>query len=158
MGNPDTYFRSKDGKYVLVYYAIQKRRLAHKLRDDIEKCLDPAKTGLDVSNVSKIICCHASSTLNVGDDKKLHDLCESHGVNLTILGIDELASRVYRRYRSLAKDCLGLSIDTNQILSADDFISRYNANSMSAPLNTLFQYRKKEKAEINDVLSGDPPV
>ena len=71
---------------MLVCYTVQKRRLAHKLRDDIEKCLDPAKTGLDVSNVSEIICCHTSSTLSVGDDKNLHDLCESHGASLTIFG------------------------------------------------------------------------
>ena len=114
IGNPDTYFRKENGKYLFVAYTIQQASIYSKLKEDIDKCLDSSKTGLDVNEIEDIICCHTSSNLSAGDDKKLHDYCESKGVVLTIWGIDELANQVHNRYRSMAKDYLGLSIDTNQ--------------------------------------------
>lgn len=147
-GNPDSYFRTEDGKYIFLAYTIQQSNIYSKLREDIEKCLDPSKTGVEVKDIEQIICCHTSSNLSAGDDKKLHDFCENQGVVLTIWGLDELANQVHNRYRSLARDYLGLSIDTNQIFAIDDFVAQYDANVMSAPLNTVFQYRENEKREI----------
>lgn len=157
-GNPDTYFRTEDGKYVFVAYTIQQSNIYSKLKEDIEKCLDPSKTGVDIKNIKEIICCHTSSNLSAGDDKKLHDFCENQGVVLTIWGLDEIANQVHNRYRSLAKDYLGLSIDTNQIFAVDDFIAQYDANVMSAPLNTVFQYRENEKREIIQGLENNNVV
>jgi len=151
-GNPDTYFRKQNGKYVFVVYTIQQESICSKIKEDIDKCLDFSKTGLHVEDIEEIICCHTSSNLSAGNDKYLHDYCESKGILLTIWGIDELANLVHNRYRSLGKDFLGLSISTNQILSVDEFIVQYDANDMAAPLNTIFQYREKEKKEINDAL------
>lgn len=157
-GNPDTYFRKENGKYIFVVYTTQQSDIYSKLREDIVKCFNTSKTGLDIAEIEEIICCHTSSNLSAGDDKKLHELCESQGIALTIYGIDEIANQVHNRYRSLAKDYLGLSIDTNQILHIDDFIAQYDANVMSAPLSTIFQYRDKEKAEIIRALGADSVV
>lgn len=157
-GNPDTYFRTKNGKYVFVVYTIQQTSIFSKIKEDIDKCLDSSKTGLNLEDIEEIICCHTSSNLSAGDDKSLHDFCESKGILLTIWGIDELANQVHNRYRSLAKDFLGLNIDTNQILSIDDFVVQYDANSMAAPLDTVFQYREKEKKEIISALEKEPIV
>lgn len=157
-GNPDTYFRKENGKYVFVAYTIQQSNIYSKLREDIDKCLDTIKTGLDIAEIEEIICCHTSSNLSAGDDKKLHDLCESKGILLTIYGIDEIANQVHNRYRSLAKDFLGLSIDTNQILQIDEFVSQYDANSISSPFNTIFQYRDKEKNEIMKAMENNSVV
>ena len=148
IGNPDTYFKKENGKYVFVAYTTQQNSIYSKLKEDIDKCLDSTKTGLDVSEIEEIICCHTSSNLSAGDDKKLHDYCENYGVPLSIWGIDEMANQVHNRFRSMAKDFLGLSLDTNQILSVEDFIRQSDANEMSAPLNTTFQYREKEKEDI----------
>lgn len=158
IGNPDTYFRKENGKYVFVAYTIQKTSIFSKLREDIDKCLDTSKTGLKTEDIEEIICCHISSNLSAGDDKALHDLCEAQGIVLTIWGIDELANQVHNRYRSLAKDYLGLNIDTNQILSVDDFVAQYDANGMAAPLNTVFQYRENEKEKIISALDKEPIV
>lgn len=152
VGNPDTYFRKDNGKYVFITYTIQQSSVYSKLKEDIEKCLDPHKTGLAVTEIDEIISCHTSSNLSAGDDMSLHELCGSLGIRLTIIGIDEIANQVHNHYRLLAKDYLNLSIDTNQILSIDDFIIQYDANKMSAPLNTIFQYREEEIAEIIDAL------
>ena len=158
IGNPDTYFRKKNGKYVFIAYTIQKTNIYSKLREDIEKCLDVDKTGLDLEYIDEIICCHTSSNLSAGDDKKLHDLCESKGIELTIWGIDELANQVHNLYRSMVKNFLGLNIDTNQIFSIDDFIKQYDENRMTAPLSTIFKYREKESLEIKKYLESNSVV
>lgn len=148
IGNPDTYFRKKNGKYVFVVYSIQQTNIFSKLKEDIIKCFDSTKTGLNISEIEEIICCHTSSNLSAGKDKELHEYCENQRISLTVWGIDEIANQIYNRYRSITKDFLGLSIDTNQILSVEDFITLCDANGMSAPLNTIFRYREKEKEEI----------
>lgn len=77
--------------------------------------------------------------------KKLHDHCRFYAISLSIWGLDEIANQVHNKYRSMAKDFLGLSIDTNQILNIKDFIRKSDENGMSAPLSTTFQDREKEK-------------
>lgn len=115
-GNPDTYFKSKNGKYIFVAYTTQKDNLFEKAKDDIEKCLDPEKTGIQEKDIEEIIFCHTSSNLSAGEDKKLKDICSQKGILFDIYGIDRIADEIYRKYKILAKDHLGMSIDTNQIL------------------------------------------
>lgn len=158
IGNPDTYFRKENGKYVFVAYTTQVESIYSKLKDDIDKCLNCQKTGLEIIEIEEIICCHTSSNLNAGDDKRLHDYCASKGVSLVIWGVDEIANQVCNHYRSMAKDFLGLSIDTNQILSVEEFIKLYDANGISAPINTIFQYREDEKMSIMESLKTESVV
>ena len=154
IGNPDSYFRKENGKYGLVAYTIQQTSIYSKLKEDIEKCLDSSKTGLNISEIEEIICCHISSNLSAGEDKLLHDYCEKKGVKLTIWGIDEIANQVHNKFPSLSKRYLGLSIDTNQIVGVDDFIELCDTNGISAPLKTNFLYRENEKKEILNLLKS----
>ena len=80
IGNPDTYFRAKSGKYIFVAYTTEQTNINKKIEEDIKKCLDPEETGVDVKDIEKIICCHTSSTLKAGDDQKLRNLCKSYGI------------------------------------------------------------------------------
>ena len=144
IGNPDTYFRKENGKYVFVAYTTQQSSIYGKLKEDIDKCLDPQKTKLPVEEIEEIICCHTSSNLLAGDDNKLHKLCEEKGIKLTIFGVDELAQQVYKYYPLIAKDFLGISVDTNQIMYVDEFVALYDSNDMAAPLDTIFHGRKEE--------------
>ena len=158
IGNPDTYVRKSNGKYIAVAYTIQQSNIYNKLKEDIDKALDPSKTGLENTEIEEIICCYTSSNLSAGDNKKLHDYCDKQGVILTLWGIDEISNQVHNRFRSMASDFLGLSIDTNQILSVEDFIRQYDANEMLAPLNTSFLHRKKEKEALIEKISENSVV
>lgn len=147
-GNPDTYFKSKNGKYIFVAYTTQKDYLFEKAKDDIEKCLNPEKTGIQEKDIEEIIFCHTSSNLSAGEDKELKDMCAQRGILFDIYGIDRIADEIYRKYKILAKDHLGMSIDTNQILEQGDFIDRYDSSEMLAPLSTTFQFRNDEYNEM----------
>lgn len=156
-GNPDSYCRLENGKYMFAAYTTQMTDIFSKLKEDIEKCLDPSLTGIECQDIEEIICCFTSSNLGAGNDQELHKLCEEKGAKLTILGIDEIASELLN-YPSLCINHLGLSIDTGQILDYEDFITLNDSNGMSAPLSTTFQYREEKKAEIINSLNSNSIV
>ena len=157
-GNPDTYFLTKDGKYIFVMYTTQKDNFLKKALEDLEKCFDPSKTGLLPENVAEVVYCHTCGRLLPGDSQALHKFCEERNTVLTLIGLDELGSDLYLKYPRLAKDFLDVSVDTGQITSIAEFIRAHDANEMSAPLNTEFMVREeelksaKEKLNLSDVL------
>ena len=157
-GNPDTYFRKENGKYVFVAYTTQQDNIFKKLKEDIEKCFDSEKTKLPIEDIEEIVCCHTSSNLSAGEDQKLHQICREKDIRLTIFGVDEIAQQVYRQYPSLAKDFLGISIDTNQIMSRNDFITLYDSNEMAAPLDTQFQGRENELPQVINAIRNNKIV
>lgn len=157
-GNPDTYFKNKSGKYIFVAYTTQQSNINSKIEEDILKCLDKSKTNIDVSDIVEIICCHTSSTLDAGKDKELHQVCENNGILLSLYGIDRIANDVYQYFPILAKDFLGVNIDTHQISDIREFISRYDSNEMAAPLETIFQFREIELKNIIEALDSTKVV
>lgn len=158
IGNPDTYFRKENGKYICVAYTAQQSDILKKLKEDIEKCLDPEKTKLPIEEIDEIICCHTSSNLLAGDDHKLHKLCEEKNIKLTIFGVDEIAQQIYRYYPMIAKDFFGISADTNQIMYINEFVSLYDSNEMAAPLDTIFHGRKEELSNLIEAIRENSVV
>ena len=143
-GTPDTYFYLANGKYVLAEYTTQQTGLVGKIRSDLEKCLDSQLSGISNDDITEIIYCHTSSNIDAGTDKALKRYCQDKGVQLTLIGIDKLAEDIYRKYPILAKEHLGLSVDTEQIQDPLDFVRQYDASALAAPLNTNFLFREKE--------------
>ena len=159
IGNPDTYFRSKSGKYIFVAYTTEQTNIDRKIKEDIEKCLDQEKTGVDVNDIEKIICCHTSSTLKAGVDQSLREFCNSQGIELELYGIDKIANLLYKDYPYIARDKLNFSIDSNQILPKKEFVRQYeNSNGRTAPLATVFMHREKEKKEILEALETEKVI
>ena len=70
-GSPNTYFRTNDGKYVLVMYTTQKQYVFDKIKTDIEKCFDSNLTGLSPNDVAEVIYCHTCGRITAGEDKNL---------------------------------------------------------------------------------------
>ncbi len=150
-GTPDTYFFTEDKKYIFVEYTTQQSSLTSKIENDLDKCLDEKKTGILIEEISEIIFCHTSSNISPEDDKKFRKKCEDLEIKLTIIGIDVLSERLLSKYPKLVKDHLGLTIDTEQVQKVEDFITQYNANGISAPLDNPFLFREKEFEEIDSI-------
>ena len=150
-GTPDTYFFDNDNrKYIFVEYTTQQTGLVSKIKDDVEKCLDVSKTGISTDDISEIIYFHTSSNIQPKDDKDIRNMCETLGIAFRMYGIDQLAGDLYLKHKKIAKDMLGISVDTDQIKNLDDFIKTYNENTLAAPINTAFLYREKELSDIED--------
>lgn len=153
LGTPDTYFCVVNDKYVFAEYTTQQSNLVSKIRDDIGKCLDESYTGVKISDIAEIVYCHTSSNITPKDDSELKKICSQQGIQLTMIGIDKLAQDLLSKYSLIIKDHLGISVDTEQIQTADDFIKQYDAKSLSASLATAFKFREKEMQAIQDDLS-----
>jgi hypothetical protein len=149
LGTPDTYFSTPDGKYVFVEYTTQTEGLFKKIKEDLDKCLDESETNISHNDILEIIYCHTSANLRPSQDKELKDFCQNIDIKLILIGIDKLAEDIYLFHHLLARDFLGISIDTGQILNFDDFVEEYNSNKLSAPIDTEFLFREKEIEEIN---------
>ena len=147
-GTPDTYFCLSDGKYVFAEYTTQKSSLIAKIRSDINKCLDENSPKIPLCDIAEIVYCHTSSNIRPADDHALKSYCEDKGIKLTIFGIDSLAEKLMN-YPFIIKDHLGLTVDSGQIQSSDDFVKQYDSNAMAATLETAFLFREKEIGSIN---------
>lgn len=163
-GNPDTYFLTANNKYAFVMYTTQKTDFLKKVIEDIDKCFDSSKTGVAPDDVDEIIYCHTFGRLLPGDHQSLLNHCKAHNSVLTLIGLDELATDLYLKYPRLAKDFLGISVDTGQITSINEFIQNHNSNKLAAPLDTTFLFREseiqvaREKLDRNNILLISGPA
>ncbi len=152
-GNPDTYFLQANGRYVFVMYTTQKDGFVKKALEDLQKCFNVAKTKLPAEEVAEIVYCHTCGRILAGDDKQLREFCKARNATLTLIGLDELGNDLYLNYPRLAKDFLGISVDSGQITSMQEFLRIHDANQTAAPLETPFQFRETELNAAKEKLS-----
>jgi hypothetical protein len=153
-GTPDTFVPLPNKKYVFAEYTTQQEGLYEKLHGDLSKCLDAIKTGLPIDRIEEVVFCH-TSVLDVEEVDKLTDECQRHGVNLNIFGVTSIAFDLYQKYPGLAKDFLGVEVDTGQIVTPGEFINTYGKNKLSTRLDTTFHFRETELTQILQSLETD---
>lgn len=166
-GTPDTFFRLNDGSLSYVEFTTKADNIVTKMKEDIDKCLDPSKTGIPANEVHKIIICF-NSRITVEEETEIVKYANDKNIRITLIGLDLLALEIYSKYIILAQDILGLPLDTGQILPLDNFILEYNnkAGKLSTPIDNIFLNRKLElentinALDKNDlvVISGFPGV
>ena len=66
------------------------------------------------------------------------------GIEIELIGVDTLSHDLALIYPHIAKNQLGVEIDTNQFFDIEDFVKAYDANCLNAPINCNFLHRKKE--------------
>lgn len=154
-GTPDSYFKTSEGKYIFVEYTTKQDGLVAKIIDDIKKCLDVEKTKIPLSDISEIIYfyCSDSTKISPENDLIINKLCKDVNIKLTLNGINQIADDLKFKYPTIAKDFLNLNIDTNQILTYDDFIKNNDTNKYSTPLNLSLISRENEVAELTQALN-----
>ncbi|OBQ03657.1 MAG: hypothetical protein AN482_19540 [Anabaena sp. LE011-02] len=145
-GTPDTLVMLPNGKYVFVEHTTQQEGVAEKFKKDLNKCFDESKTGISVEKIQEVVLCH-TSMLTTDETDKLIEECQKRGVNLNIFGIGPISHDLYQKYPGIARDFLGVEVDTGQIVDVDEFVNSYNRNA-AAPLNTTFHFREKELEEV----------
>lgn len=153
-GTPDTFFRLADGSLRYVEFTTKADGLVAKITEDIDKCLDPTKTGVPANQVHKIII-FFNSRLDVAEETAITQYAISKNVRIELIGLDWLALEIYSKYLILAKDILGIPLDTGQLLPLQNFIDEYNnkAGKLSTPLDNIFLHRKTELADIENILA-----
>ncbi len=147
-GTPDTLIPTDDGKYVFAEYTtISEKQVFSKFYDDIAKCLDEKKTGVSITKIKEIVLCYTSE-LSAENIEKLREQCEKLGVNLNMFGLGAISYDLLEKYPSIAKDYLGVEVDTGQIVPLDEFVSLYERNKLATTLQTKFHFRVDEKDSL----------
>lgn len=164
-GTPDSLIRMPNGKYILIEYSTNATARLAKLEDDIRKCLDPNLTLIPVDDIEKIIIC-TNFRVHTTDERKLQSLLPKDKMDLILYDIDSLSLELCMNHRNLVSEFLGLSLDTGQVVSLQQFVQEYNRASggIATPLDNKFLHREKElqnllqKINLRDwvVLYGPP--
>ena len=154
-GTPDTFIPLPNGKYVFAEYTTQQEGVFEKLKGDLKKCFDEAKIGILVSKIDEIVICH-TSVLSTKEQECLSQECQGRGINVNIFGIGSISFDLYQKYPGLARDFLGIEVDTGQIVSPSEFVAVYDKNRFSARLDTVFHFRENEvKQALMSLDEGD---
>ena len=141
-GIPDAYVLTEDGKYILINYGSVSSQPADKIKADILSCFNIAKLSLEKNRIKKIICGHCSTNIHIEQFNSIMELLE--GIEIEIIGIDTLSHDLALIYPHIAKNQLGVEIDTNQFFDIEDFVKAYDANGINAPIDCVFLHREKE--------------
>lgn len=158
-GTPDTFFRLNDGSLSYVEFTTKADNIVTKMKEDIDKCLDPSKTGIPANEVHKIIICF-NSRITVEEETEIVKYANNRKIRITLIGLDLLALEIYSKYIILAKDILGIPLDTGQILPLDNFMLEYNnkAGKLSTPIDNIFLNRKLELENTLNILDKNDLV
>ena len=149
-GTPDTLISLQNGKYVFAEHTTQQIGLYEKLTGDLMKCFDEEKTGIPIQKIEEMVFCH-NSILTTEKENGLAEECQKHEVNLNIFGITAISYHLYQKYPGIARDFLGVEVDTGQIVLPDEFVARYSKNRLATRLDTTFHFREEE---VKRVLQG----
>ena len=154
-GTPDTLIPTDDGKYVFAEYTtISKNQVFSKFNDDIAKCLDEEKTGVPITKIREIVLCYTSE-LSADNIEKLREHCEEYEVNLNMFGLGAISYDLLEKYPGIAKDYLGVEVDTGQIVPLDEFVSLYERNKLATTLQTNFHFRVDEKDSLLSLIQDN---
>ncbi len=149
-GTPDTFVPLPNGKYMFAEHTTQQTGVFNKFQGDLQKCFDDAKTGIPIEKIDEIVFCHTTQ-LDPGKYEALAQACQTRGINLNVFGIGTISYDLYAKYPGLAKEHIGVEVDTGQIVTPEEFVKAYNKNQLAAPLDTAFHFRDKE---VEEVLKG----
>lgn len=142
-GTPDSLLIKPDGNYIFAEYTVQQDKVASKIKDDLQKCLDITKTQIATENISEIIVCYLGK-LTSKEINELKQTCNDKGIKLTLNGIDTIAYSIKNDFPSLANEYLSLQLDTGQLLLIDDFINCSQKLPLSTPIDNQILFRDAE--------------
>ena len=153
-GIPDSYVLTDDGKYILINYGSVSAQPARKIRDDILTCFEEANRAIGTEKISKIICGHCATNIHL---EQFDDIINGiEGVSVELIGIDTLSHDLALVYPHIAKEQLGIQIDTNQFFDIEDFVSTYDANGINAPIAYSFLHREDDFDEVYNCIKEAP--
>ncbi len=150
-GTPDTFILTHEGKYIMVEYSTNETKKEKKLIEDFEKCL--TEKGIEKSKLNSIIL-FANYKLNKEEVIAIQKYAEETHTPHQIYDGGCLARELIINHKNLVFSCLGIPVDTGQIVSVDSFVQEYDnaAGAIAAPLSNVFLYREQEIRDIKKEL------
>jgi uncharacterized protein YeeX (DUF496 family) len=146
-GTPDAYIFNSNGKFKFIEYTVKEKKVFEKFKDDISKCLDERKTSVPITKIERVIIMY-NSVLSVGEVNQLSSMCTENNVKFEKFDLSNISLIIHTKFPYLAKDFLGLNIDSGQFLDYKSFIDRSEKGMLATPLNIAIMGRDKEVEEV----------
>lgn len=148
-GTPDTIWLLPCNKFAYLEcgHYPDKAEARKKVEADIKKCLETERKELEPGQLVKIAIAYSCRRPDSSDLSYLRGIDN----RVDLVGPDEMASLLARRYPNLAKEHLGIEVSTGQIMSPDEFESAVERNSFASTLKVDLLGRDKE---INELLTA----
>lgn len=145
-GTPDTIWLLPHNKFAYLEcgHYPDRAEAKKKIEADIKKCLETERKELDSGQLVKIVIAYSCRRLDSSDLSYLRGIDD----RVELVGTDEMASLLARRYPNLAKEHLGIEMGTGQIMSPDQFESAVERNSFATTLKVDLLGRDKEIDEL----------
>lgn len=152
-GTPDTIWLLPCNKFAYLEcgHYPDKAEAKKKVEADIKKCLEAERKELDPGQLVKIAIAYSCRRLDSSDLSYLRGIDD----RVDLVGPDEMASLLARRYPNLAREHLGIEVGTGQIMSLDEFESAVEKNSFASTLKVDLLGRDKETDELLATLEGN---
>jgi hypothetical protein len=150
-GRPDSFFLNGEGKYVLIECTTQQDDVFGKIRKDLMGLLDPQIINISIDEVEKIIYC-CNSPVSLTQHNELSNLCRQKGICLDLWDLGVLGIGISGRLANIARDYLGISIDTGQVLTIEQFINEYEASSYATSLQLPLVGREVEIQALENAI------
>jgi hypothetical protein len=139
-GTPDILIFQLNNRCSMCEVTTQENNLFTKLKDDIGKCLDYNKTGIQVSSIDSIIICHTKK-MSPEESNQLRDICRPLDIELVFYTLSTISLKICNSYPELALRYLDLALDTGQILTPKDFVDVYSNNQMTTAISNEMLFR-----------------
>lgn len=150
-GTPDTLITLPDGSYLFAEHSVQQTALFKKFSDDLKKCFDEEKTGIPLKKIKGVLIFHTGE-LKSEEVELLNEMCTANGAYLNRFSLNQIAHELFHHYPRIAKDQLGIEVDTGQIVSPKDFVTQYGNNKLATRLDHAFHFRKEELRQSLEIL------
>ena len=152
-GTPDTIWLLPRNKFAYLECGHYSDRVEakRKIEADIKKCLETERKELDSGQLVKIVIAYSCRRLDSSDLSYLRGIDD----RVDLVGPDEMASLLARRYPNLAREHLDIEVGTGQIMSLDEFESAVEKNSFASTLKVDLLGRDKEIKELLAALEGN---
>ena len=154
-GTPDSFKLLPNGKYIFIEHTTVSSAQKSKLLDDIKKCLDEEKTKISTEDIAEIILC-TNFNLDTEDINELRSKLNGKYINLELYTLDRLSIELFHQHPNLCNHYLGLTFDTGQIVSMEQFIAEYNkvAKNIATPINNEFVHRADEMKRFIEAIKN----
>ena len=152
-GQPDALITLTNARYIFLEATTEKSGLLTKFSSDLDECFREDKTGVLLAEVDKIILA-CNRKLSHKDKTALIKKGQEKNCIIEFLDLDTLSFDLYQKFQPLAKEFLGIELDTGQILKPEDFIEDYQKSKFATPLDNDFFFRETEKKQILESLQS----
>ena len=155
-GTPDTYWILPNGKFAFLEcgHYQDRYKAIEKIKEDIEKCLEVERNELGSGKVVKIIIAYSCRRIAPADADSLRAL----DGRVELVNADQLAKLLAHEFQHLAKEHLGISVSSGQIMGLSEFVERSESSAFASSLKVALSGRESELENLASMLEAHQVV